>query len=368
MKLLLVGDANSFLIYNLAKELKKYRSDIVIDILSPTQLEENNGPFNHVYCTSDTGSSLGKVKYLKEISNARNIYKTLKGIQGKYNVIHILYVSSTYRLVWKSFLSKADRMILTVFGSDFYRVSNWMKSLIGGELKSADSISFSNESTLADVRDHYSLDPSRLHLCYFGLVILDELDKVTEDDLSRFREKYSIPDGKKIIACSSNASPNQNIGKIVDNLSRSEFLRESTHLTFQFHGVRNEEIEKAIETLKQSNYSHTILDGRLSDSELAAYRKVVDVMLQLQNTDQFSGAMQEHLYAGSIVITGSWLEYKILVQNKADLIRIDSFEELSEVLEKNLDRKVDQQHNKEVIGGISKWSKTISEWVKLYER
>ena len=55
-----------------------------------------------------------------------------------------------------------------------------------------------------------------------------------------------------------------------------------------------------------------IITKRLNDQELTNLRLNCEVFINLQDTDQLSGAMLETLCADKIVITGSWLNYDVL--------------------------------------------------------
>jgi hypothetical protein len=93
-------------------------------------------------------------------------------------------------------------------------------------------------------------------------------------------------------------------------------------------------------------------------------------MLQLQITDQFSGSMQEHLFARNVVITGSWLPYDTLKEKGSYFIEIDKVEDLNDVLPDVINNfsTYEQRttNNPGVITELSSWGKNIKQWAEMY--
>ena len=109
----------------------------------------------------------------------------------------------------------------------------------------------------------------------------------------------------------------------------------------------------------------------MSDEDLARLRCATDIMVQVQPTDQLAGAMQEHLFAGSVVITGDWLPYGVLrdagvrfwtVPDRAALTG-----SLRECLEELSVRQAQCVGNAVPIRGLSSWSHTAPQWSALYD-
>ena len=104
----------------------------------------------------------------------------------------------------------------------------------------------------------------------------------------------------------------------------------------------------------------------MTDRELALYRSAINIMIQVQSTDSFSGAMQEHLYAGSLVITGNWLPYSVLDDEHVEYIKVSEIQEIGEEVSNNLKKTVDLNKNKRAIAKFSKWNLTLQTWINLY--
>ncbi|MFL9557492.1 hypothetical protein, partial [Acinetobacter baumannii] len=87
----------------------------------------------------------------------------------------------------------------------------------------------------------------------------------------------------------------------------------------------------------------------------------------IQPTDQFSGSMQETLYAGGWVLTGNWLPYAMLMELEPKILLINSKEEIGENLVKliNENAKCSSANTdkiKEYIREESSWEKNLVIW------
>jgi len=109
----------------------------------------------------------------------------------------------------------------------------------------------------------------------------------------------------------------------------------------------------------------------MPDREIALIRKASDVFINVQVTDQFSGSMQEHLFAENVVITGDWLPYKTLDERGVFMRKVSSVDDVGRELlhvAHNLDSlRKNCLINPDIIWELSSWEKNIQSWVGLYE-
>ena len=108
----------------------------------------------------------------------------------------------------------------------------------------------------------------------------------------------------------------------------------------------------------------------MTENDITHLRNATDIFVQLQKTDQLSGSMTEHLVAGNIVITGSWLPYKEFSEVGVRLITVDRVAEVGQELNKVMaDRTAVQgafEANKYHALKLGHWSHTIGSWIDLY--
>jgi hypothetical protein len=356
-KILFIGNANSFLIIQLAKKLIAYNPDLQIDILSDQTIKSECSPFHHSYCVDDSNPKANK-KIIKAFYLAVQMKKLIQKVEGKYDVIHILYVSASYRYFWND-------LKLTVFGGDFYKSKWYMNLLIAKMAKESSLISATNPSTLKAFCTKFNVSSNNNRLVRFGLNILDEIDAVSHSDILNWKQRNGILPSEIILACGYNGSMNQNLLKIIESLKNVKSSLSSVVLTLQLY-ENTAHVDQVITYLKESGLKFLLIRERLSDRELAVYRSSVDIMIQVQTTDSFSGAMQEHLYAGSTVITGSWLPYAVLDEKNITYIKVNEISEVGKEVCANLTNSLDKSMNKEIIAKLSKWSNTIPDWSVLY--
>jgi hypothetical protein len=80
--------------------------------------------------------------------------------------------------------------------------------------------------------------------------------------------------------------------------------------------------------------------------------------------------MQEHLFAGNVVITGSWLPYKVLDDSGIIYWKTESAERLALTLMDVLTQYSEYSNlisgNSSIIGKLSSWPETIKNWSVLY--
>jgi len=127
------------------------------------------------------------------------------------------------------------------------------------------------------------------------------------------------------------------------------------------------------EILQKNNIRYVILQDYMNDQEVAILRKITDIMVNVQDTDAFSASMQESLYAGGIVINGSWLNYDELSKKGAYYETISELKPgaLSSKIEYIIDNlkelKEKAKINKEIIRNINDFDMR-EEWVKVYNK
>ncbi len=143
-----------------------------------------------------------------------------------------------------------------------------------------------------------------------------------------------------------------------------------THLTSAYPRYDNRIFIKMCSSLAtNTNYEVSLVVADDKGDDNANIKLCSDVMINILQTDSFSGSMQEFLYANNIVITGSWLPYKLFDELGVYYHKIDSAEmlagKLTEVLS-NLNKEKTMQ-NVQIINSLSSWGNNIQNWIKAYE-
>ena len=187
------------------------------------------------------------------------------------------------------------------------------------------------------------------------------------------KNKLGWKTDKLAIAIGYNASPKQQHISILDQFSdetMKEFV-DKIQLIFPItYGGNKEYKQQLLSKIKQLPFAYYIYDAFLNDEQIAYLRKASDIMLQLQSTDQCSGSMLEHLYTNNVVITGNWLPYDSLKDNKLWFIEVSTIEELKgviiDVIENYKDYSMKTLYNTNVVMNLFSWDKNIEDWYELY--
>jgi hypothetical protein len=120
--------------------------------------------------------------------------------------------------------------------------------------------------------------------------------------------------------------------------------------------------------LQKTSLDYIVLEDFLFEDNNAYIKLASDVMINMLQTDSFSGSMQEFLYANNLVITGSWLPYEVLDNEGIFYYKIDDIYELKDklmVILSNLNKE-NAIKNQQIIYSLSSWEANIKEWMEVY--
>lgn len=374
-KVLLVGDGNHQFIINLIIWLKK-DSGLQIDILSYSKVkEENKIYYRNIFRVQDDNILY---KIIDNIKGARRfyrffLYKRLLSKFPEYDFIHAHLISvDSYFIINELKRGTNAKIILSIWGSDMYKIKKENENNFIKTCKSADILTFSNRNSITYFKEKYSWQKDNLKLCRFGLAPLDNLrnNNLTKEECKNVLG-WNLSKKSVIIGYNLNlAQQHLEILKCFRSEEIQKFRDELQLILPITYGGTADYKNEIIDELEQLPFEYAVYDSFLSDDEVAHIRKASDIMIQLQKTDQFSGSMQEHIYTNTIVITGSWLPYTTLKEEGAWFMEIDKILELKDKLLEIL-KNYDFYHYKtlgspDVIEKLSSWENNINNWKSLY--
>jgi hypothetical protein len=135
------------------------------------------------------------------------------------------------------------------------------------------------------------------------------------------------------------------------------------------YGIQKKYLNHIESLLKQVGIPYCFFSKHLSNEENATLRVVTDIAINIQITDLLSASLQEHLYAGNILLAGEWLPYQIFDEHSIFYIKIsyqNMLEKLSYCID-NLDMlKEKTKANHDKIKNLSSWKTVTPSWVKIY--
>lgn len=365
MKILIVGNRNHQFIYNYVKHLKKYDDSIVIDILSyetSNYVFPNDNIYNQII-TPRIPYIFTRNRYLNYFfRHCTLIIKVCK--LEKYDYVHIHYVEKPLQDILPIFLKVIKAKIVTsVWGSDFYKRSTQDRIKIKKLFEKSYKITFTSKRFAHDFMSFYNKDDITSKICFFklGLEPLDYLDNVTRND------------NHTNIMIGYNARHNQCHLEILDSISDSKIQDKNIQLLVPLTYPKDDPFycDKIKKKLCNIGLSHIVYENFMSDYDVAKMRISTDIFVQLQKTDVLSGAMLEHIAAGSIVITGSWLPYDDLDELGIKLVKVSERSmiglKIHDVLNNMAYYKRIANKNASIVKDNYKWDNLIANCVKIYD-
>lgn len=371
MKILFVGYKDSVFIKNLAEELR--RRNIYVDIFDPHQLLFFDGTENKTIKYNLFHKVLNRVPGISGLFKLILINRIFKRFEKKYDICNIHFNLRRYSFIANSIKNIGGKLVVTIYGSDFYRNSNISRKIQSKIYKLANIISFANKQMKKDFLDFYGhFYERKITMLRYGLKPLEYIDKLNKESIEDSKKVLGMPDNSLVTACGYNANPEQNHRGIIESiLNVKNKLPDNLFFVFPMtygNKKREIEIEKALD---KTNYEFKIFNRFMLDLDVARLRRVSDIMINVQPTDQLSGSMLEHLYAGSIVIAGSWLPYGVLYDRGAFILKVDSIGEIGnkviEALNNFEDYKKQARRNQSIVDEIGRWERNINQWIKVYK-
>ncbi|MBL8001547.1 MAG: hypothetical protein JNL05_06260 [Flavobacteriales bacterium] len=360
---------------DLALEVKRLRPDVVIDIISERESRHPRAhqAFDRIMSPSGAGwmRTTRGVKFLWYMAKYRAL---LARTDGRYDAVHVFYLSAIWGALANGLRARGGRLIVSLFGSDVYRTTGLLQPLQAHLLRAADHVTAANADTLdAASRMHVDLS-ERSSLVRFGLRPLEHVQRLRRTgDRVMHRAALGLPADRIIVVAGYNASMNQRHAAIIEALDvLPTALRDRLFVVLPMTMGGDEAYRMEVRTLiGLTGIPHRIFSDLMTDEDVARLRLAADILVQVQATDQLAGAMQEHLCAGTVVITGAWLPYAVLHDAGVRFWAIEGLNDLPAAVREALDeleaRREQCQDNEGPILELSSWSHTAPRWSALYD-
>lgn len=356
MKILIIGNSSSVYVSDFVEHMQK-ATDAEVNVISPVngRLVPDKRVVETVFAAN------------KHFSRRRFVKKS-----DIYDICHVHYVNNIAVNLADILPKKCRKIIVSVWGSDFYRTTDDIKAKQKSLFDVADYITLANKQTL-DAFDSYFNHKyhEKLRLCVYGLPALRIIRRFMLSK-QKCREWLCLPTDTKIVTIWHNASKIQQHLEVIESI-RKAGLPELVHFIVPMtYGSNNEySIETVADRLRKAGFSFTILKDFMNPTEIATLRSASDIMIQVQTTDVLSGSMLEHLYADNIVITGDWLPYKVLDDNGIFMLKVSYVSQVGEMLTFAINNYEElckeNKDSKEFIWGLASWEANLESWINLYK-
>lgn len=311
----------------------------------------------------------GKFSFFKYHKKTVRLLKSL----GPFDILHELYIwyyisPAIYRV---RHLYK--KIVLTYFGSDLYRNSFIERIMTVPSLAAADNITLIS----TDMMDYFKKSPSylRRYLKKCSIVDLGNMfyDRIAKLSRNRGFCKSSLGfnPSKTLITIGYVGRPQMRQYETLKTLlSDTRILNLQVQFAVPAYGISEENYNKIQSLVKDTGTKIIVFRDFMDAEKVSSLRAATDIFIHAQTTDALSCAMLEHLFAGSIVVNGSWLQYGTLMDKNVYYKSFDKFASLSEEIIRiidNIDKEKDlSSHNREIISQISSWDGLRPLWLKQY--
>ena len=366
-KILIIGSGDSIFVKDFIKQMAS--QNVIVDLLSVSSVEK----LTDVRSQINMYSNEKKENFLyRQLRVFFDIKHALRVFDDNYDsvVIHFIYFFLAPHIY--ALKKKSDNIVSVIWGSDFYRSGVLQKVLQRIIYKSSKSIVFTNPDTKqAFINSEKKINADALKVARFGLPALDEINELRLRNVSRevFCEKFQLPSDKVLISVGYNASLAHMHLLVIDKFSSLPgAVKDNAFLIFPLgYGdfVIKNTIVKKLQDSGLENY--IVLEKFYAFADIAMLRCATDVLVNIQPSDQFSGSMQEVLYAGGRVIAGGWLPYRKIIDSGGAIKNISKESDVGEALEDEilLGVKKSLYPKKSIIDFIedsSSWKKNIKLW------
>ncbi len=371
-RVLLLGNTRSRYVQELTRVIRNAGHDV--DLLDFVNNRRVTGSLETV--RSIVPTAIKWIPRVRRLVREHNIRSFLA--QSRYDICSIQSNSPVYGERYGDLIGAAGRrLVISVWGSDFNKATAKQRAVQGPLCERADRITFNSESLRRHFAEAYPDIPrDRLVMMFYGSGLLDEIARLRVQSLSdsQIREALGIPVDRVIVAAGHNGVHYQQHLSIIQALQLvRDKLKERVFVVAPMTYGATEEYKSQVRgALRKSGFEFRLFGNRMTERETALLRMCTDIMIHMQTDDSFSAAMQEHLYAGTLVVNGAWLQYESLDALDVYYERVLDFKQLGERMPSYVNRlsdfKARTTGNRDKIWSIGSWETNGPRWERFLEQ
>lgn len=367
----MVGDANHYFNRKLVENIYSNYNDIEIDFFTIIRPQKKllSPPYRSIY---DGSVDRKKAPYIFKFKGlfglysyytfARRLHAVIR--KNNYDFIHLQSAFFWVNYILKKKAFKRLKLIVTIWGSDFYRASSYKLKKMKPIFDRAEVITFASNKISKDFDDKFQTI-NKHKIVRFGLDAFNKIDIK--------RSKFISRESKFVVTVGYNRHPAQQHLKVLealDSLDKNTKSKLKIVLPFTYGPIDNKYSFKIESSLKSIGIEYEILNEFMDEDEVATQCLRSNIMIQVQTTDAFSGSMLEFMYADNIIITGSWLPYDDLLKAGVFFRRVDKLQDIKKEINLLINN---YQHysslcemNRNALYLMSSWESNLSKWEELY--
>ena len=345
MKYLVIGDANSMHIYNFTKNILLPRGyDVHLLTLSTKPVRESYKEFykqNEVVLHSVAEKKYKGLERTDRLFRIINLFRKFRLMREvpKVDICHLHSVYKTAVMMALKNKRKFKKLLLSYWGGDLEVCSKKILKFVSKGLDYADAITVTVKQVEKDFCSIYGDKYNeKLFICRFATEGLECINKLCKtSSRAECRTNYNIPKDRICITCGYSAYREQHQERCINEINKLPVeLKKKIYciVPMQYGRLSDTEYIKEVEQAAQrADFPCVILKEYVPFEISAQLAIATDIYLHLRDTDAFSNALKEQVFAGSRIIKGDWLKYIELEEMNADMVSISSFDELKDVLQ-----------------------------------
>lgn len=284
------------------------------------------------------------------------------------------------RLKLVHYLPKNSKIVCSYWGSDLYRNrDDYNAFYVKKALSKATYVTIQTPEMAIDLFKTQG-DFLKKKVIYAQFAVETEIYKLIdlyrtdEKSLLEFRQSLNIPSSNTVLTIGYNATEAFNHIVILEklNLLDSDVKDRITCVLPLTYSRKESYLDELYEYIDSIELNIVCLDTFLPHEDIAKLRLITNIQIQMPISDALSGSVTEVLYAGNVVLAGSWLPYGIYKRNGISIETVASIDDLGiEILQiiENLDKSksMDTERRLKIENHFFPEA-TTEAWIDLYNR
>ncbi len=295
---------------------------------------------------------------------------------GKGEKIDILDIQSPPHSIQAKILEKAakkygGKTVVTFWGSDILTINQADADRMKGLMDCSDYINIGTNHMQEKLQSFYGNQyDDKCVFIGFGSPAFESIKNVTMS-AKECKEYFGLEGDLITVEIGYNGRREQQHIPVIESLSELDEetkgrLQLVIHLGYGGDASYGAEIEEA---LKKSGIKYRVLTNSYDLDDIAILRRGTDIMLHAQLSDGLSGSIREAVYAGSVLVNPSWLEYTRFDEEGVEYIKYDGFEELPGIIRGIVrdEISVDREKNKKLLYEGYSWEFVRNKWMDVFD-
>ena len=322
-RILLIGNLYNNHMVRFVRNLKQTNPKAIVDGFEPFQKgicfpAELESYFNECKLVefSNNFESFPVLRSIELIMNWKKCFRSFA--KGRhYDIVNIHFPMYLERFILDDIKRITNRIVLTPWGSDVYRISNGKRAIVKKIYDCADFVTGAGGRFTQDFMRIYDIPIDKFVKIGIGSETIDYISE-NKPKLSTEEAKNRLGiGGYYTISCGYNASSAQRHLQIIESIVKVKHMLPK-NLMLLFPVTYPQAISYIAELKKTVDYYglHAMwFDKYMDVSSLFELIMATDLFIHIQTTDANSASLKEYILCEKNCINGSWLKYDDLEED-----------------------------------------------------